>query len=46
MGKSITNYISEVALLKEDFVQGALRKYLFIVTFVESFKVVTPRRSP
>ena len=44
--KSITNYISEVVLYVELFVQGALQNELFIAPFVECFKAVTPRRSP
>ena len=38
LGKFITNYISVVVLLVEDFVQGALQKELFIAPFVERFK--------
>ena len=43
--KFITNYISVVVLLVEDFVQGALQKELFIAPFVERFKAVTLRIS-
>ena len=38
LGKFITNQISVVVLLVEDFVQGALQKELFIAPFVERFK--------
>ena len=46
LGKFITNYISVVVLLIEDFVEGALQKELFIAPFVERFKAITSRRSP
>ena len=42
LGKFITNYISVVVVPVED----TLQKELFIATFVECFKAVTPRRSP
>ena len=45
LGKFITNYISVVVLLVEDFVQGALQKKLFIAPFVKRFKAVTLRIS-
>ena len=43
LDKSITNYIPEVVLYVEHFVQGALQNELFIAPFVGRFKAVTPR---
>ena len=46
LGKFITNYITTVVLLVEDFVYDALQKELLVAPFVERFKAVTPRGFP